>query len=178
MKILKVVVLLLSIAGGSLVVWNATRDKGANNKDEISSKEMIGSSKSKMTGLDLHGFDSDYLQASPKSGPIMDPEDVAEIVEDEPSEITVTDEEVKKMRESMLSTSKSGRIMSDDKIREMLEGQKREKAKAKAQAIPEQNLLRSSKSFSGSIIEGAELKKIIEGEKQDPSDLDELPPQE
>lgn len=38
---------------------------------------------------------------------------------------TVTDEEVKRARESMLKSSKSGLIMSDDQIRAMLETQKK-----------------------------------------------------
>lgn len=164
---LKVLVLLLSIAGGSLVVWNATRDRGAANGDEIKPKEMIGSSKSRVT-VDFIEFDSDDLVQSPKSGIFIEPPDISEIAEDQKTGIKVTDEEVKRTRDAMLSTSKSGIIMSDEKIREMLEEQKMQKP----------HLMHSSKVMIGPIIIQKDLEKMVEGEKQDPKDPGQLPPQE
>ncbi len=61
---------------------------------------------------------------------------------------TVTDEEVKRARESMLRSSKSGLIMSDDQIRAMLESQKKN------------SLMHSSKSLRAFSFE--EIKQAVE----------------
>lgn len=150
MKALRVLVLLVSISAASVLVWNATRNKGGSNEETFGSDEMIGSSKSMPLDMDLLHFEPVDMQASPKSGPIILPDEVAEIVEGKPSEVTVTDEEVKKMRDSMLSTSKSGIIMSDDKIRELLENQKKVK------------LMPSSKSLDAVLVP-LDLRGIVEG---------------
>jgi len=152
MKALKVLVLLVSISAASALVGNATRNKGAMTReanDAISPANMQGSSKSKAIGQNLFIFepsevDASDLIVSPKSGGIIEPEDISEIAGSGEPASKVTDEEVKAMRDALLSTSKSGRIMSDDKIREMLEN----KAKLKAEMVVESkpHLMSSSKS--------------------------------
>jgi len=141
---------------------------------------MQGSSKSKAIGQGLLGLEPEDevvahdLAPSSKSGGLIEPEDIEEIVEGDKSAPKVTDEEVKRTRDMMMSTSKSGRIMSDDQIREMLENQKKEALKQKT----DPHLMPSSKSFSGPIFEPKELEKIVEGEKQDSNDQQKLLPEE
>lgn len=178
LQILRVCVLLVSISAASVLVWNATRDQKPkeNRKDEVISQEsMLGSSKSKAVGVDLFEF------------------------EQETYVYEVTDEEVKRTREAMLSTSKSGRVMSDDQIREMLEERKKEKklmpSSKSIDAIlrPEDvgkliqgsktdkksdSFMHSSKAPLGPLIDQKDLETIIEGKKQDSNDLQKLPPQE
>ncbi len=174
--------LLVSISAASVLVWNATRDQKPKQaeEDKISPKKMQGSSKMKtvITADIIETMETDYI---------------------------VTDEEVKRTRDMMLSTSKSGRVMSDDKIREMLEEQKKEELKHKTQKnlIPSSKsmdpiltpidikdfiegndvekkapLMHSSKAPLGPLIDQKDLENIIEGKKQDSNDLQKLPPQE
>jgi hypothetical protein len=82
---------------------------------------------------------------------------------EEPIAPTVTEEEVKRKRDAMLSTSKSGVIMSDDKIREMLENEKKEELKYKKNP----NLIPSSKSPIR-LLEPQDVERIIE---RGPSDF-------
>lgn len=140
MKVLKVLVLLVSIAGASALVWNATRDRKpeeARKEGVISPKSMQGSSKSK---------------AIVDSGVILSFAEESGVPE-------VTDEEVKAMRDSMLNTSKSGIIMSDDKIREMLEKRAKLKDEKEVDSNPEL-LLSGSKSRVA--ISYDDLRKIAE----------------
>lgn len=217
MKALKVLVLLVSISAASALVWNATREqkpKDVREKSAFTTEELQGSSKSRavvgfdeIKQLDFKPVESDDLIASPKSGGIIEPEDISEIVESDKSVPKVTDEEVKRTRDMMMSTSKSGIIMSDDKIREMLEDQKKEELnqKSKPHLMPssksidailrvkdveeiiegsklekkqETPLMHSSKSFSGPLFKPKELEKIIEGEKKDPNADPVSPPVE
>lgn len=174
-QILRVLVLLVSISAASVLVWNATRDQKPMETQEeykISPKKMQGSSKMKTVIT-------------------------ADIIETMDSDIAVTDEEVKRTREMMLSTSKSGRIMSDDKIREMLEEQKKEpKLMPSSKSIdailkpkdveemvegrePRIKLIPSTKN-PGRILDKQEVEEIIEGKKSDFEKPVEpvLPPQE
>ena len=67
----------------------------------------------------------------------------------------------------LMSTSKSGRIMSDDKIREMLEERKKEELRHKKA----RKLMPSSKSIDA-ILKPEDVKEIIEGDE--PENLPEL----
>jgi hypothetical protein len=177
-QILRLFVLLISISAASVLVWNATRDKKSKQvqkEDMISPSSMQGSSKQK---------------AVVDSGMIFEFEQETFVYE-------VTDEEVKRTRDMMLSTSKSGIIMSDDKIREMLEAQRKERklmpSSKSIDAIlkpkdveemvegrePRIKLIPSTKN-PGRILDKQEVKEIIEGEKSDFEKPVEpaLPPQE
>jgi hypothetical protein len=168
MKALKVIVLLLSVSVASVLVWNAARNQNPakrGSKDTISPAEMQGSSKSKAIGQDLIDFEREEVVAhdlapSSKSGGLIEPEDIQEIVESDKSASKVTDEEVKRTRDMMMSTSKSGRIMSDEKIREMLEQQKKEELEYKK----DRKLMPSSKSIDA-ILKPKDVKEIIEGDE-------------
>jgi hypothetical protein len=145
MKALKVIVLLVSISAASVLVWNAARDQKSKQVEEkgvITPKKMQGSSKMKVVVT-------------------------ADIIESMDSDSKVIDEEVKAMRDALLSTSKSGRIMSDDKIREMLE--KKEKLKAEMVVESKPHLMSSSKS--GPAMTFDELLKFMEAKpKASPKD--------
>ena len=92
-------------------------------------------------------------------------DDISEIVESGEPSPKVTDEEVKKTRDAMMSTSKSGRIMSDDQIRKMLEDQKNEESKVKEKP----HLMHSSKS--GPAMGINDLYKFMEAmQKASPND--------
>jgi hypothetical protein len=182
MNPLKVLVLLVSISAASALVWNATRNKKPaerDGKDAISAAEMQGSSKSKIIGqvfLNVESedtLDANILAPSSKSAGIIGPDDISEIVESDESAPKVTDEEVKRMRDMMMSTSKSGRIMSDDKIREMLEDLKKEELKPK----PDPHLIPSSKvMIMEPIFDFKTLEKIIENKKEEKKEGVELIP--
>ena len=148
-KILRICVLLVSVSAASVLVWYATQNNKLDqekNKTTISPEEMQGSSKSKvivgadkireMSQDEAEGFIRD-IEAN--NGP------------------TVTDEEVKRTRDMMMSTSKSGRIISDDDIRKMLEEQK----KAESEIESKLRLMPSSKSIAP-ILEPEDVKKIVE----------------
>ena len=110
---------MVSISAASVLVWNATRDQKPEEVEEKQEEDKISPKK---------------MQGSSKARVVIDPENIIEITQEETgesqktphSDSTVTDEEVKRMREAMLSTSKSGKVMSDDQIREMLEERKKE----------------------------------------------------
>jgi hypothetical protein len=158
-QILRACVLMVSISAASVLVWNATRDQKPEEVEEKQEEDKISPKK---------------MQGSSKARVVIDPENIIEITQEETgesqktphSDSTVTDEEVKRMREAMLSTSKSGKVMSDDQIREMLEERKKEI-----------KLMPSSK-VSSAILRSKDLEEMIEGKKPDQSDLQELPPQE
>lgn len=175
-QIFRVFVLVVSISAASVLVWNAARDKKSKQVQKegvISPSSMQGSSKSKAVGLDIFEF------------------------VEEPAVTAVADEEVEKTRNAMLSTSKSGIIMSDDEIREMLEAQKKERklmpSSKSIDAIlkpkdveemvegrePRIKLIPSTKN-PGRILDMQEVQEIIEGEKSDFEKPVEpiLPPQE
>ncbi|MCE2959703.1 MAG: hypothetical protein ACK46A_08195 [Akkermansiaceae bacterium] len=176
MKALKVLVLLVSISAASVLVWYAARNKKPaerDGRDAISAAEMQGSSKSKIIGqvfLNVESedtLDANILAPSSKSAGIIGPDDISEIVESDEGEFKVTEEEVSRMRDMMMSTSKSGRIMSDEKIREMLEDQKKEEFKHEKS----RKLMPSSKSIDA-ILKPEDVKEIIEGDE--PKNLPEL----
>lgn len=180
-QILRAVVLLVSISAASVLVWNATRNKEdaeRGSKDSFSSGEMQGSTKSKavVDPGNLKFFEPDRVDASdliesPKSGGIIEPEDISKIAESADPEPKVTDEEVKRTRDMMMSTSKSGRIMSDDKIREMLE----KKAKFKAEMVVESKPHLMSSSKSGPAMTLDEFLRFMEaGQKASPKDDAEI----
>lgn len=84
--------------------------------------------------------------------------------DDSPFAPVVTDEEVRVMKESMLSTSKSGIIMRDGDIRKMLEAQRA--AGSETKPLPQgAGLIPSSKSAT-SIIPPSDLKDLIEKKRQ------------
>ena len=138
-RILRVCVLLVSISAASVLVWNATRDqkpKQTQEEKKISPKKMQGSSKVR----EIIGAD------------------VIEEITQETELPIVTDEEVKNTREAMLSTSKSGRVMSDDQIREMLENRKKFELKHEK----EQRFMPSSKSIDA-VLRRNDVEGLIEG---------------
>lgn len=150
LQILRVCVLLVSISAASVLVWNATRDqkpKQAEEEDKISPKKMQGSSKVRVV------IDSDNIKELTQA-------EADEFIDSPHSQSNVTDEEVKRTRDMMMSTSKSGKIMSDDKIREMLEDRKKEELKLKK----EQKLMPSSKSIDA-ILSRRDVQEIIESSK-------------
>lgn len=155
-RILRVCVLLVSLSAASVLVWNATRDqkpieaKESKQEDKISPKKMQGSSKVRVI------IDSDNIKE------ITQPE-AYEFLIGPDSGSAVTDEDVTKMREVMLSTSKSGRVMSDDQIREMLEDRKKVEPKHEK----EQRFMPSSKSIDA-VLRPEDVEKII---KRDASDF-------
>lgn len=175
--------LLVSISAASALVWNATRDKEATAPDSsapLGSGEMQGSTKSKavVDPGNLKFFEPDRVDAndlieSPKSGGVIEPEDISIIAESAEPEPKVTDEEVTRTRDMLMSTSKSGRIMSDDQIREMLEN----KAKLKAEMVVESkpHLMNSSKSGPAMTID--EFLRFM-GAKQKASPKDDAESQE
>ncbi len=162
------------------MVWNATRDKGVANRDEIESKEMIGSSKSRVM-VDFVEFDPDDMQVSPKSGPVMDSEDIAKMVEDKSSGIKITDEEVKKTREQMMMSSKLGFVMSEEEVRKMLEDRAKEEEKTKVEPakenpskviISDEEVKRMrdmmmSTSKSGRIMSDDKIREMLEEQKKE-----------
>jgi hypothetical protein len=169
MKALKVLVLLVSISAASVLVWYASRntnraEQGSNDTSVV--PDMQVSSESKANGSLFRDSQGEVaagdLVLSPKFGIIIETEDISEVVESSAPRPKVTDEEVKRTRDAMLSTSKSGRVMSDDKIREMLEGQKKEALKQKS----DPHLMSSSKKID-SLLLAKDLKKIVEGEKKE-----------
>jgi len=152
LQILRVCVLLVSISAVSVLVWNATRDqkpKHTQEDDKISPKKMQGSSKMKVIVT-------------------------ADIIED----ITSEDDNIVGDKvpdgDALIFSSKSGLVDSKawlDMISEL-------RKKADLNSELEEPLMHSSKSFIGPVFEPKELKNIIEGKKQDPTDLQVLPPQE
>jgi hypothetical protein len=76
------------------------------------------------------------------------------------SPLVVTDDEVRAVRESMLSTSKSGRIMKDDDIRKLLEAQK--SAGMELKASPPGSVFIPSTKNPSRIIPPSDLKNLIE----------------
>lgn len=158
-KILRVCVLLVSVSAASVLVWYAAQKKPEQKHDNtILTEEMQGSSKSRVVvGADnIREISQGDLAVSPKSGPILDDEELREMVEPR-VESAVTEEEVKKMRDMMMSTSKSGRIMSDEDIRKMLEDQKKEALEIKSKL----RLMPSSKSIAP-IFEPKDVKNFVE----------------
>jgi hypothetical protein len=152
MRILRLSVLLLSVSAASLLVWHAARGRNQDKpgKDAVIAPESSqGSGKSKAIGADLSEFTEQ---------PFVPP---------------VTEEEVKTVRDAMLSTSKSGVIMSDQAIREMLERQKKAFPGEKDGRNPEADLIPSSKN-PVRLIEPKELRKLVERIDGEPS-AQELP---
>jgi hypothetical protein len=81
--------------------------------------------------------------------------------------IIVTDEEVRATRDAMMSTSKSGLIMSEEDIRKMLEEEKKaEKAGPTVPAVPDADDLAPSSKNPGRAISPEQLKEQIESIQQ------------
>ena len=81
--------------------------------------------------------------------------------------IIVTDEEVRATRDAMMSTSKSGLIMSEEDIRKMLEEEKKaEKAGPPVPAVPDADDLAPSSKNPGRAISPEQLKEQIESIQQ------------
>lgn len=81
--------------------------------------------------------------------------------------IIVTDEEVRATRDVMMSTSKSGLIMSEEDVRKMLEEQKKAaKAGTLVPTVPDTDDLAPSSKNPGRAISPEELKEQIESIQQ------------
>ena len=82
--------------------------------------------------------------------------------------IIVTDEEVRARREAMMSTSKSGIIMSEEDVRKMLEEQKKaaQKNHQLFPTVPDADDLAPSSKSPGRAISPEELRKQIESIQQ------------
>lgn len=97
--------------------------------------------------------------------------DSPSVMVEEPESIVVTDEEVTRMRESMLSTSKSGLVMSHEDVRAMLHKQKVAErvtpgqliGGSKSITIVKPELLLSSSKNPSVVIAPEDLKKNAEG---------------
>lgn len=89
----------------------------------------------------------------------------ADVVE---QKIVVTDEEVRARREAMMSTSKSGIIMSEEDVRKMLEEQKKaaQKNHPLFPTVPDADDLAPSSKSPGRAISPEELRKQIESIQQ------------
>lgn len=85
-------------------------------------------------------------------------------------EIVVTDEEVRATRDAMMSTSKSGIIMSEEDVRKMLEERKKGERDAPINPImpemPDVDDLAPSSKNPGRAISPEELRKQIESIQQ------------
>lgn len=81
--------------------------------------------------------------------------------------IVVTDEEVRATRELMLSSSKSGLIMSEEDIRKMLEEKKKaEKEGPPSPPAPDAHNLAPSSKNPSRVIPPGELKQFMESRQQ------------
>jgi hypothetical protein len=81
--------------------------------------------------------------------------------------IIVTDEEVRATRDAMMSTSKSGLIMSEEDVRKMLEEEKKaEKAGPPVPAVPDTDDLAPSSKNPGRAISPEQMKELIESIQQ------------
>lgn len=198
--------LLVSISAASVLVWNATRNRRPaerGSKDTISPTEMLGSSKSKAIGKELFDYepenavDANILVPSSKSALVLDADEAIDII-DGSIFSKVTDEEVKRTRDMMMLGSKSGRVMSDEEIRKMLENQKKpRKLMPSSKSIDailrpddvkeviegsgaekKQAPLMHSSKVSSAILRAKDVEEIIEPEKRDPHAKQEVPPQE
>ena len=85
-------------------------------------------------------------------------------------EIVVTDEEVRATRDAMMSTSKSGIIMSEEDVRKMLEERKKAERDAPINPLmpemPDVDDLAPSSKSPGRAISPAELRNQIESIQQ------------
>lgn len=81
--------------------------------------------------------------------------------------IVVTDEEVRATRELMLSSSKSGLIMSEEDVRKMLEEKKKaEKEGPPVPPAPDADDLAPSSKNPSRVIPSGELKQFMESRQQ------------
>jgi hypothetical protein len=174
-QILRVCVLLVSISAASVLVWNATRNKEpkeTRKDDVVSPSSMQSSSKSMIFD---HIRIEDFSPITVEGGKVIfSSKEGFEMSEEEMRAWKLATEA--ELKPHLMSSSKSGPAMTLDEFFKFMEA--RQKATSKDDTESQEPLMHSSKSFSGPVFEPKELKKIIEGEKQEPNDLQELPPQE
>jgi hypothetical protein len=144
-KILRTLVLLVSISAASVLIWNATRDqkmKQAEEEEKISPKKMQGSSKMAVIVT-------------------------ADIIENISTEDNYIVEDKVPNGDTLLFSPKWGAVDSKtwlDMISDV-------KINAGLNSELEGSLMHSSKSFIGPVFEPKELKEIIEGENQEANEI-------
>jgi hypothetical protein len=153
-RLMKFLVLFFSIAAVSAYVWHATQRK------QPAVTHSHPESQENHNGLML---------SSSKSAAFLLQEDAKEILGNQPKEVTlptpveapvISDEEVKRVRDNMLRSSKSGMVMSEEDVRKMLE----KRAESPQNPPGAGELAPSSKSMR--IASPEEVKELAEKVKQ------------
>jgi cystathionine beta-lyase/cystathionine gamma-synthase len=161
---LKMLALLFSVSAAGFYVWHASRKDPAQSQKPVPVTQADDFTEP-LAGLDVTGKERDtatdnnqpetLIQSGKNPNRIIRAEEVKQLEEPKPA-CVVTAAEVEAIRKSMLSTSKSGRIMGDADIRRMLEVQPEKKVQVKPET-----LMRSSKSIDA-ILRKDDVKQLAE----------------